>query len=291
MNKTLVILNPAARGEKAGRLSARIRALSPAIEVRETSAPGDACRIATEAVMEGASTVVAAGGDGTLNEVVNGLAGSETQLGILPLGTMNVFASEIGIPVGNIEKAWAIIEQGNTLSLDLPEAGGKYFLQLAGAGLDAEVVRRTSSDTKRALGPLSYLLTLAQVASVKPPRVWARTRCGIERDGSFLLIGNGRLYGGPFPLFKRARLDDGLLDVVVFQHQSHWDVVRYFQAIAFGNHPELPDVEYFQTPSVHVSSDGEVPVELDGEVAGMLPCDFRISSRKLRVLGPAHPIP
>ena len=291
MNKTLVILNPAARGEKAGRLSARIRALSPVIEVRETSAPGDACRFATEAVMEGASTVVAAGGDGTLNEVVNGLAGSDARLGILPLGTMNVFASEIGIPVGNIEKAWAIIEQGNTLSLDLPEAGGKYFLQLAGAGLDAEVVRQTSSDAKRALGPLSYLLTLAQVAAVKPPRVTAVTVDGAEREGSFLLIGNRRLYGGPFPLFKHARLDDGLLDVVVFQNQSHWDVVRYFQAIAFGTHPNLPDVEYLQTPSLTVTSEGDVPVELDGEVAGVLPCEFRISTRKLRVLGTAHPIP
>ncbi len=282
-----MILNPAARGEKAGRLRARIGALSPDAVVRETSAPGDARRLAEEGVGEGFSVIVAAGGDGTLNEVVNGMAGSDAVLGILPVGTMNVFASELGIPQGNVEKAWAVVERGDVLSLDLPVAGGQYFIQLAGVGLDAEVVRQTSSDAKRALGPLSYLLTLAQVAAVKPPRVRAVTVDGIEREGSFLLIGNGRLYGGPFPLFKHARLDDGLLDVVVFQNQSHWDVVRYFQAIAFGTHPELPDVEYLQTPSLTVTSEGDVPVELDGEVAGVLPCGFGISNRKLRVLAPA----
>ena len=282
-----MILNPAARGEKAGRLRARIGALTPDAVVRETSAPGDARRLAEEGVGEGFSVIVAAGGDGTLNEVVTGMAGSDAVLGILPVGTMNVFASELGIPQGNVEKAWAVVERGDVLSLDLPVAGGQYFIQLAGVGLDAEVVRQTSSDAKRALGPLSYLLTLAQVAAVKPPRVRAVTVDGIEREGSFLLIGNGRLYGGPFPLFKHARLDDGLLDVVVFQNQSHWDVVRYFQAIAFGTHPELPDVEYLQTPSLTVTSEGDVPVELDGEVAGVLPCGFGISNRKLRVLAPA----
>lgn len=287
MNKILVILNPAARGEKAGRLRARIGALSPDAVVRETTATGDARRLAQQGAAEGFSTIVAAGGDGTLNEVVNGIACSEAALGILPVGTMNVFATELGIPQGNLEKAWAVIEQQNVLSLDLPMAGGKYFIQLAGVGLDAEVVRQTSSDAKRTLGPLSYLLTLAQVAAVKPPWVKAVTMDGSEREGSFMLIGNGRLYGGPFPLFKRARLDDGLLDVVVFKNQSHWDVVRYFQAIAFGTHPELPDVEYFQTPSVTVTSEGDVPVELDGEVAGALPCEFGISGKKLRVLAPA----
>ncbi len=286
VSHTLVILNPAARGEKAGRLRARIRALSSRAVVRETQSPGDARRLAEEGVGEGFSTIVAAGGDGTINEVVNGLAGSNVVLGILPVGTMNVFALELGIPQGHVEKAWDVVENGSVVSLDLPMAAGQYFIQLAGVGLDAEVVRRTSSDAKRVLGPLSYLLTLAQVASVKPPRVWAKTACGLEREGSFLLIGNGRLYGGPFPLFKRARLDDGLLDVVVFQNQSHWDVVRYFQAIAFGTHVDLPDVEYLQTPALTVWSDGDVPVELDGEVVGVLPCEFGISKRKLRVLAP-----
>ena len=286
MNKTLVILNPAARSDKASRLRERIAALSGGASMRLTSEAGDARDIAAEAVREGFEVVIAAGGDGTLNEVVNGIGGSSVRLGILPVGTMNVFATELGIPQGNLERAWSIIEQGNVVEVDLPKANDTHFIQLAGVGLDAEVVRKTTADSKRALGPLSYLLTLVQVAAHKPSRVMLEAEGGRISEGSFALIGNGRLYGGPFPVFQRASLFDGLLDVLVFQNQSHWDVVRYFQAIAFGTHPQLPDVEYFQTSTLRVTSSGDVPVELDGEVAGMLPCLFSVSSQKLRVLAP-----
>ena len=286
MNKTLVILNPAARSDKASRLRERIAALSGGASMRLTSEAGDARRIAAEAVREGFEVVIAAGGDGTLNEVVNGLGGAPVRLGILPVGTMNVFATELGIPQGNLERAWSVIEQGKVVEVDLPKANDTHFIQLAGVGLDAEVVRKTTADSKRALGPLSYLLTLVQVAAHKPSRVLLEAEGGRISEGSFALIGNGRLYGGPFPVFQRASLFDGLLDVLVFQNQSHWDVVRYFQAIAFGTHPQLPDVEYFQTSTLRVTSSGDVPVELDGEVAGMLPCLFSVSSQKLRVLAP-----
>jgi len=286
VNKTIVILNPAARSEKASRLLERIRELSGGAPVRLTSEAGDASRIAAEAVRDGVEVIIAAGGDGTLNEVVNGIGNAPVRLGILPVGTMNVFATELGIPHGNLERAWSIIEQGKVVAVDLPKANDTHFIQLAGVGLDAEVVRKTTADSKKALGPLSYLLTLVQVAAHKPPRVVVETEGGRIREGSFVLIGNGRLYGGPFPVFKRASLHDGLLDVLVFQNQTHWDVVRYFQAIAFGTHPELPDVEYFQTSSIKVTSSGDVPVELDGEVAGMLPCLFSMEPQKLRVMAP-----
>lgn len=286
MNKTLVILNPAAHSEKASRLLERIRALSCGTAIRLTSEAGDARRIAAQAVQDGVEVIIAAGGDGTLNEVVNGIGNAPVRLGILPVGTMNVFATELGIPHGNLERAWSIIEQGKVVAVDLPQANGTHFIQLAGVGLDAEVVRKTTADSKKALGPLSYLLTLVQVAAHKPSRVVLETDGGRIHEGSFALIGNGRLYGGPFPVFKRASLYDGLLDVLVFQNQSHWDVVRYFQAIAFGTHPELPDVEYFQTSSIKVTSSGDVPVELDGEVAGMLPCMFSVEAKKLSVIAP-----
>lgn len=286
MNKILIIFNPAARSERASRLRSRLEGLSPNIVVRVTGETGDARRLAEEAVKEGFETILAAGGDGTVNEVVNGLAGARVRLGILPVGTMNVFASELGIPQGNLEEAWEVVERGGTREIDLPQANGQYFIQLAGVGLDAEVVRKTTRNSKNTFGPLSYLLTLAQVVAVKPPRVLVEVEGGEEREGSFVLIGNGRFYGGPFPLFKKASLHDRLLDVIVFQNQSPWDVVRYFQAIAFGTHPDLPDVEYFQAKAVRVTSADEVPVELDGEVAGTLPCAFSIAEERLIVLVP-----
>jgi len=268
------------------RFGDRIRELAPQVELRTTSVPGDARRIAAEGVSQGFEKIIAAGGDGTINEVVNGVAGSDVRMGILPLGTVNVLAKEIGIPQGNLAAAWNVIETGKTLALDLPMANDQYFIQLAGVGLDAEVVRRTPMDSKKTLGPLSYILTLVQLAAAKPPRVVFESEDRPGREGCFALIGNGRLYGGPFPIFKRASLHDGLLDVVLFKNQSHWDVIRYIQAIAFGTHSELPDVEYFQTASIKVRSDGDVPVELDGELAGALPCEFRISPTKLNVIAP-----
>jgi len=286
-HKIPVILNPAARSERASALQDKIAALSPWLSVQLTSAPGDAREMSQAAVEQGHKIIIAAGGDGTINEVVNGIAGEDVTLGILPVGTMNVFAAELGIPQNNLEKAWQVVEEGFVRPVDLPRANEEYFVQLAGVGLDAEVVRRTTPDSKKALGPISYLLTLAQVAARKPPKVHLEPVDGPAREGSFVLVGNGRFYGGPFVLFKDARLDDGMLDVLVFQNQSHWDLIRYFQAIAFGQHPELPDVEYFQTRGLRLMSLDYVPVEIDGELTGALPYEFGFSGRGLNVLVPA----
>lgn len=285
--KILIILNPAARSERAGGLLGGISALPGRPSIRLTSRPGDAEAIAERATKQGFHAVVAAGGDGTVNEVVNGLAGSDIPFGILPVGTMNVFAAELGIPLWDLEAAWRVVRDGHTRAVDLPLANGEAFVQLAGAGLDAEVVRQTSRESKNALGPISYLLTLAQVAARKPPLISIQPEGSAARTGSFVLAGNGRFYGGPFVLFRDARPDDGLLDILIFKNQSQWDVIRYMQAIAFGAHPELPDVEYLQAPSMRLECENYVPVEVDGELVGALPYDFRISPTKLRVLAPA----
>jgi len=284
----LVILNPTAHGGRAGNWQKRIASLSRRIVIHRTEGEGDARRAARQGIQDGFRVIVAAGGDGTINEVVNGLAQTkDVTLGILPVGTMNVFATELGLPANDLPAAWRVITEGKSRSIDFPRANGQYFVQLAGAGLDAEVVRQTTPDFKRALGPVSYLLTLAQVAARRPPEIHVIPVDGPRRRGCFVLVGNGRFYGGPFPLFKEARLDDGLLDVIIFQNQSHWDILRYVQAIAFGNHPELPDVEYFQTCGLQLHSDDSVPVEIDGEWTGTLPCTIQLSGRQLTVLVPA----
>jgi diacylglycerol kinase (ATP) len=285
-DRILVILNPSAGGERAASFAGRIRALAPGVTVRIPHEAGGARDLAATAAQKGFQTVVAAGGDGTVNEVINGLGEADLTLGVLPVGTMNVFATELGIPTGNPAKAWKIIEEGHTRRIDVPIANSQRFVQLAGAGLDAEVVSQTPPDSKKNFGPVSYILTLAQVAARKPPCLHLSTPGGIQKTGRFVLIGNGRLYGGPFTLFKDAKIDDGLLDVLLFQNQSHWDIIRYLQAIAFGAHPDLHDVEYFQTPALRLECDQPVPFEVDGEMAGSLPCVFSFSPKKLTVLAP-----
>jgi len=283
MQEILVILNPAARSERAKAAWRRIEKL-PNCTMRATTAPGDAQAVAAAAVKEGFKTIVAAGGDGTVNEVVNGIVGSDVALGILPVGTMNVFAAELGLP-GDLEEAWAIIRAGRTRRVDLVRANQQYFVQLAGVGLDAQVVQATSWESKKNFGPLSYLIAAAQIAARKPPRLFVEAD-GQVREGSFVLIGNGRYYGGPVAFFKDALIDDGKLDVLIFKNLAYLDIARYLATVFMGKHTEQHDVEYFQTKKATVRSDEEVPVEVDGEVVTKLPVTFRISSRKLRVVVP-----
>ncbi len=286
MQEILVILNPAARSERAKNTWKRIERF-PHCTLRTTTAPGHARAVAEQAVEEGFKTIVAAGGDGTVNDVVNGIAGSDVALGILPVGTMNVFAAELGLP-GDLDEAWAIIRAGRTRKVDLVRANTRYFVQLAGVGLDAQVVQETSWNFKKNFGPLSYVISAAQIAARKPPRLIVEAD-GVVREGSFVLIGNGRYYGGPVAVFKDARIDDGKLDVLIFKNLGYLDIARYLGTIFMGKHTDLPDVEYFQTKRAVVRSDEDVPVEVDGEVVTKLPVTFRISSRKLRVVVPVSP--
>lgn len=233
---------------------------------------------------KGFRIVVAAGGDGTINEVVNGLAGSDVALGVLPVGTMNVFAAELGLP-NRLHDAWKIIQQGHTREVDLACANRHYFIQLAGVGLDAQIVKETSWNLKRNFGPLSYVISAAQIAARKPPRLVVEAN-GASVEGSFVLIGNGRFYGGPVAFFPDGRIDDGLLDVLVFQNLGYLDIARYLGHVLVGQHTRLPDVQYFQAKKLHVSSEEHVPVEADGELAAELPVTFRIAAKKLRVVVP-----
>src|SRR5437016_4808414 len=287
---TLIILNPAAHSERAQRKRAHVESLARDCVVCATTRTGEAEVIARRGVKEGFEKIVAAGGDGTINEVVNGLGGTAATLGLLPIGTMNVFATELGLPVHDLELCWDIIRADGIRAVDLPKANQKFFVQLAGVGLDAQVVKETSAALKRNFGPLSYLISAAQIAARRPPRLFIESENTSIEEGSFVLIGNGRRYGGPFPFFKHAVIDDGLLDVVVFKQLGYLEIIKYLQDVFFSSEIRLPEVEYFQTRHLRVSSDQDVPVELDGELVGNCPVEFQIREKKLRVLAPA-PLP
>ncbi|MGI8481395.1 MAG: diacylglycerol/lipid kinase family protein [Chthoniobacterales bacterium] len=286
MKNTLVILNPAARGDRATRWRSRVESLTRGAVLCATSRSGEAELLARRAVKEGFQTIVAAGGDGTINEIVNGIAESDVELGLLPLGTMNVFATELGLPANDLDHCWEIIRSQRTRRVDLPSANGKHFVQLAGVGLDAQVVQETSRTFKRNFGPLSYLISAAQIATRQPPRSTIESENAVTDEGSLVLVGNGRLYGGPFPFFKQAMIDDGLLDVLVFKRLNYIEIIRYLQDVVFSSQITSPEVEYFQTRRLRVTSDANVPVEIDGEVVGSCPVEFQIRAGGLRVLTP-----
>jgi len=202
------------------------------------------------------------------------------------MGTVNVFAMELGLPLHNLQLCWDIIEEANTRLVDLPSANGKSFVQLAGVGLDAQVVKETSLAFKRSFGPLSYLISAAQIAARQPPKLLIESENTSVEEGSFVLIGNGRLYGGPFPFFKHAIIDDGLFDVVVFKRLGYLEIIKYLQDVLFSSDIRVPEIEYFQTRHLQITSQQNVPVELDGELAGNCPVQFQIQEKALRVLAP-----
>src|SRR5213075_2680609 len=150
---TLNILNPAAHSERAQRKRAHVESLARDCVVCATTRTGEAELMARRAVTEGFEKIVAAGGDGTIHEVVNGLAGTNATLGLLPMGTVNVFAMELGLPLHDLALCCDIIQNGKTRLVDLPNANGNHFVQLGGVGLDAQVVKETIIAFKRSFGP------------------------------------------------------------------------------------------------------------------------------------------
>lgn len=287
MTDIVIILNPTAGNlETARDWQKRIESIVGGGLVRVTSHAGEAEALARRAVEEGFGRVVAAGGDGTVNHVANGIAGSRAALGILPLCTINVFAMELGLPANDLERCWEIVRAGNMRLVDLPSANGKYFVQLGGIGLDAQAVKETTLAFKRSLGPLSYLISAANIAGRQPPQLLIESEDAPVQEASFVLVGNGRLYGGPFPFFKQAVIDDGLLDVVVFKRLGFLEIIKYLHDVVFSSDIRVPEVEYFQTRHLRVSSEQDVPMELDGELAGNCPVDFQMHEKALPVLSP-----
>jgi diacylglycerol kinase (ATP) len=282
-----VILNPTAGNLETVRdWQERVESIARGCPIQITSHAGEAEDLARRAVEEGFGRIVAAGGDGTVNHVANGIAGSNAALGILPMGTVNVFAMELGLPSNDLELCWSIVESGNMRLVDLPSANGKCFVQLGGIGLDAQVVQETSLAFKRSLGPLSYLISAAHIAARQPPKLFIESEDASVREGSFVLVGNGRFYGGPFPFFKQAIIDDGLLDVVVFKRLGYLEIIKYLHDVVFSSDIRVPEIEYFQTRHLRVSSEQDVPIELDGELAGNCPVEFQMHEKALHVLAP-----
>ena len=279
-----IIFNPAARGGKAVSLYGELKELAGTVPIFDATETHSIQELAGAVAKQGYNHIIAAGGDGTVNGVVNGIGMADVLLSVLPLGTMNVFAYELGIRSSQLKKCWEMIQLGQPRTVDLLLANQNYFVQLAGVGLDAMTVQATDLQMRKTIGPVSYLLSAAKVIGRPAPTLRLRFEPDSESTGCFVLIGNGRFYGGPFSLFQHARNDDGLLDLLIFKHQSYLDIFRYLQGVLIGSHTDLPDIEYRQVRSVQVLSEEPVPLELDGDVSGSTPVYFQIAPKKLQVI-------
>ncbi|HEX4202093.1 MAG TPA: diacylglycerol kinase family protein [Chthoniobacterales bacterium] len=282
--KVCIIFNPAARGGKAVSLYAELKELAGDTPIFTAPEAETITELAASLVEQGYDHIIVAGGDGTVNGVINGIDSKDVLLSVLPVGTMNVFAYELGIRSSQLKKCWELIQHGQPKSVDLVLANQNYFVQLAGVGLDALTLQATDLQMRKTIGPVSYVLAAAKVIGRPAPDLKLQFEDGSEAAGRFVLIGNGRFYGGPFSLFREARNDDGLLDLLIFKHQSYLDIFRYLQGVLMGNHIDFPDIEYRRVTSAQVMSDQPVPLELDGDIAGSTPVHFAIAPSKLQVI-------
>ncbi len=264
----------------------------------ETKGPGDAEKLATRAIEQGYSTVIAAGGDGTVYEVLNGLVAAkanpdEIRLGVLPLGTVNVFAKELGMPM-NAMQCREVLLRGNSCLVDLPitfftregSQQQRAFAQLGGAGLDALAIQEVSFKIKKRLGPLAYIIAGLKVLGRNLPCIHCHTPDGEKASGKLILIGNGAYYGGRFRVFPDAALDDGCLHALVFREVKWLELPRRGLGLWFDRLHTQPGVTYIKAKSLKLESADHVPFELEGEVVGQLPTEFKISSDKLQVIVP-----
>ncbi len=288
-----LILNPKARSEKGRRALKFIMANATRFTIYATRSREEAIDLAKKFADEGEDLVIAAGGDGSLNAVIEGLAGSKTALGVFPTGTMNVFAREMGIPYDKLKNAMEVIDGGHREEVDLFAMNGAPFVQMAGVGFDAQVIEETSWESKKRLGPLAYLLAATKVIRAKPPTLKVKFADGREMVAAALLVGNGSLYGGQFPLFKNASNTDNLLDVIVFKEAGYQLVKDCLSGLVKGGidaHSHGDSVEYVQAAGLKVTCDEEIPVEVDGELWGRSSeIDFLPTGKTLRVFAPLEP--
>lgn len=304
LRRFLVIRNPIAGRRHPGRAEAVLDTLRTAgaeVQVIDTAGRGDAERLARDVDAARYDAVVVAAGDGTINEAVNGLmqrAADDMVLGIVPLGTANVLAREIGVvPGGDGGVARTLLEGQPTEiavgRLQRPGVPGRNFVLMAGAGFDAHVVAGVGPALKRRLGKGAYAWrSLMEILRYRPRRY----RVIIDGQASTVasaIATNGRLYAGPYVIGPDADLRRGTLSVCLFEASGRWHVMRYGAALLGGRLPRAAHYRIVEATSVRIEPADPVetgerePFQVDGDDAGDLPIEIGVAERRIRLLMPA----
>lgn len=269
-----IIFNPQASRGRAARREAAVRAaLSAAdlpFELVRTAAPGHARQLAAAAAEHDRySAVVAAGGDGTINEVVNGLLGSPMSLGLIPLGTGNDLVKLLDLPPDQPTLAAQRLRSAQPRPIDLGLANGRAFINGLGCGFDAQVTVESRRPT-RLRGFAVYLQALVRaLAHYRAPQMRVSFNGQtIEQRTLLAAVGNGRCQGGGFWLTPDALLDDGLLDLCVAQQMRLDEIARHLPRVLRGTHTQLKQVRMARITEALIEMDAPVPVHVDGELIG-----------------------
>ena len=294
--KAILISNPKTGRYGSRRLSAieeicqQLKSQGLEVELIATTGPGDATRITAAAVRDGASEVIVSGGDGTINEALQGLIGSETRLAILPHGTANVLARELGLPLNSMRAA-EVITRGQTrrihvgCAIDDTTRAKRYFLLMAGIGLDASVVRRVDPRLKKRFGKAAFWVSgLSHLAD------WQPVTFEMDVDGktyvaTFATIGKAASYGGNLSLTPRAQISQPYFEICVIESHSR---LRYLYLLSHAMRSGVPTdktgVRFICATRARAT--GQAPVQVDGELIGNLPMTFEIAAEPIEVIVP-----
>jgi diacylglycerol kinase (ATP) len=300
--RTLLVVNPI-RSTKAAKLltgvEGTLRQLGVPCHLNFTERKGHGIELARQAVAQGYETIVAVGGDGTVNEVVNGVVGSEVVVFSIPLGAGNDFLRSLGI--WTWREACDVLAEGEVAQIDLglveyrDDAAGlrqRYYAVLADVGFGSEVVRNTPRRFRHALGGnLGYLVSIYRTAiqgqaPARPMRVTVHGE--IRCDEKLLLVEalNGMYGGGGLKIAPEAKMDDGRLDVFLVREMSWLKIWALFPKIWRGTHIEDERAEYFHARDVRIETDSSARVSVDGELIGHAPARFSIVPGALKVICP-----
>jgi diacylglycerol kinase (ATP) len=295
--RLLVIYNPTAGGHRRRRFEAVLAALADLgcpMDVRPTSGPGDAAVFARRADPGAHDLVVAAGGDGTINEVINGLvagqaaAAARPPLAVLPLGTANVLAAELGLDLVPAHIA-RVIAQGSLQPVSLGCATGadgaaRAFSLMAGAGFDARVVAGIDLRLKRLIGKGAYVLEgFYQMSRRKPPPLTVMVD-GCLHEAASVVVSKARFYGGRYVLAPEASLAEPLLHVCLFRHGDVMNILRYAVALQRGVLLRQDGFRIVTGRDVRIEGDAGAPLQADGDVIARLPVSISPLPRALRMV-------
>ena len=293
MAKTCIILNPSAGSiGDLDAVTARLRQL-PDAEIRLTTRRGSAARFAKTAIKKGRDTIIAAGGDGTLNEVINGIGENlgAAKVGLLPLGTGNDFGRSIEMPV-DLEAGIEVMRSGHTRAIDLVRVTSdevRYFVNVSAGGFSGLVNEKLTPALKKTWGPLAYLRSAA--AALPELRAY-RTTLALDNAESItmelynVVVANGRYVAGGRLIAPDASIDDGLLDVVLIPERPASELALVVAQIALGTHLSSAAVVHRRAAKLTVNSKPGMWFNVDGELVGNEPATFEIVPRALRFIVP-----
>jgi diacylglycerol kinase (ATP) len=292
LRHAILIYNPAARRVSRGQsdllhmIRQRLGDYGFSLQLLVTEQSHHAILLAKKALEDEPDLIIVAGGDGTVNEVITGMAGTRVPLLVLPGGTANVLAKEIGLP-HDLLQSIDLLKTGTVRRIALGKAGERYFALMAGIGVDASIVAAVSPRLKQKFGQGAFWIAgLRQFCLYPFPAFEIATEESLHR-GTFAVIARARSYGGPFSIASRADLFSDKFDICIYQSKSRWRYLSYLFFTALGRHVFIPDIQYLSAERVEARGNPGVWFQVDGELVGRLPQRFTIEKDALSLILPS----